>query len=80
MVWISVAWIAYEMYFKVTDQYNEHWRYDWITSSFWHVLNFVFLGILCFLFRPSFQSNRYSYTELDGAYSSSFGLGNRTAA
>ena len=35
MVWISVAWIAYEMYFKVTDQYNEKWRYDWITSDFW---------------------------------------------
>ena len=35
MVWISVAWIAYEMYFKVTDQYNEKWQYDWITSDFW---------------------------------------------
>ena len=37
MVWISVAWIAYEMYFKVTDQYNEKWQYDWITSDFWCV-------------------------------------------
>ena len=30
-----MAWIAYEMYFKVTDQYNEKWQYDWITSDFW---------------------------------------------
>lgn len=66
MVWISVAWIAYEMYFKVTDQYNEHWQFDWITADFWHVLNFVFLGALCFLFRPSPLSTRFSYTDLDG--------------
>ncbi len=32
-----MAWIAYEMYFKVTDQYNEKWQYDWITSDFWYV-------------------------------------------
>ena len=66
MVWISVAWIAYEMYFKVTDQYNEHWQYDWITSDFWHLMNYVFLCALCFLFRPSPLSTRFSYTDLDG--------------
>jgi len=66
MVWISVAWIAYEMYFKVTDQFNEHWRLDWITSDFWHILNFVFLCGLCLLFRPSPLSTRFSYTDTDG--------------
>jgi len=49
MVWISVAWIAYEMYFKVTDQYNEKWRYDWITSDFWCVatasLSFFYIPV-----------------------------------
>ena len=54
------------LYFKVTDQYNEHWQFDWITSDFWHVLNFVFLGALCFLFRPSPRSTRFSYTDVDG--------------
>lgn len=93
MVWVSVAWIAYEMYFKVlapvlacsfiprshapssadnmrhhqvTDQYNEKWRYDWVTSDFWYVLNFGFLCAICFLFRPSFNSTRYAYSELEG--------------
>lgn len=66
MVWISVAWIAYEMYSKVTDQYNEHWQWDWITSDFWHILNLVFLCVLCFLFRPSPLSTRFSYTDSMG--------------
>lgn len=68
MVWISVAWMAYEMYFKVTDQYNEHWKSDWITSDFWHILNFIFLAVLCFLFRPSPLSTRFSYTDTDGMF------------
>ncbi|KAK9909695.1 hypothetical protein WJX75_006282 [Coccomyxa subellipsoidea] len=66
MVWVSVAWIAYEMWFKVTDQYNEKWQWDWITSDFWYTLNFVFLLVICFLFRPSFNSTRYAYSELEG--------------
>ena len=115
MVWVSVAWIAYEMYFKVghscslqramprgksadfmlcwysrrchlarsgkhcltaaeagrrraqvTDQYNEKWRYDWVISDFWYALNYVFLAAICFLFRPSFNSTRYAYSELEG--------------
>ena len=69
MVWISVAWIAYEMYYKVTDQYNEHWQWDWITSDFWHILNLVFLCVLCFLFRPSPLSTRFSYTDSSGKLS-----------
>ena len=30
---ISVSWIAYEMYFKVIDQFNERWQSDWITGA-----------------------------------------------
>ena len=70
MVWISVGWIAYEMYFKVTDQYNEKWQFDWITNDFWHILNFVFLSIICFLWAPSAAATRYAYSELEGTSSS----------
>lgn len=52
---------------QVTDQYNEKWQWDWITSDFWYTLNFVFLVVICFLFRPSFNSTRYAYSELEGA-------------
>ena len=49
---------------QVTDQYNEHWRTDWIASDFWYLLNFIFLCVVCWLFRPSQQAARYS--DLDG--------------
>lgn len=54
---------------QVTDQYNEKWRYDWVISDFWYALNYVFLAAICFLFRPSFNSTRYAYSELEGAVS-----------
>lgn len=66
MVWVSVAWIAYEMYYKVTDQYNERWQSDWIASDFWYILNFVFLTVMCALFRPSNYATRFAYTEVEG--------------
>ena len=36
VVVISVAWIGYEMWFKVSDAFNEKWETDWITAAFWH--------------------------------------------
>ncbi|KAK9820340.1 hypothetical protein WJX72_009196 [[Myrmecia] bisecta] len=65
LVWISVAWIAYEMYYKVTDQFNEKWQTEWITTDFWVILNFVFLTIICFLWAPSGSATRYAYSELE---------------
>lgn len=58
---ISVTWIAYEMYFKVTDQFNERWQSDWITGAFWHVLNLAINVVICFLWRPSATSMQYAY-------------------
>jgi hypothetical protein len=66
-VWISVAWIAYEMYYKVTDNYNERWQSDWVVSDFWHILNFLFLCILVWLWGPTSHSTRYAYSEQDAA-------------
>ena len=50
---------------QVTDQYNEHWRTDWIASDFWYLLNFIFLCVVCWLFRPSQQAARYAL-DLEG--------------
>eukprot|EP00270_Netrium_digitus_P002467 TRINITY_DN12799_c0_g1_i1.p1 TRINITY_DN12799_c0_g1~~TRINITY_DN12799_c0_g1_i1.p1 ORF type:complete len:534 (+),score=153.32 TRINITY_DN12799_c0_g1_i1:163-1764(+) len=60
---VSVAWICYEFYFKVTDQFNERWQSDWITSAFWHVLTFSLLAVICILWAPSQNSTRYAYSE-----------------
>ncbi len=68
MVWVSVAWIALELYVRVTDQYNENWRYEWIMNDFWYMLNFMFLAIIAFLFRPTSTSTRYAYSELEGGF------------
>ena len=51
---------------QVTDQYNERWRLDWFTSDFWHILNFVFLCVLAFLWRPSASATRFAYSALEG--------------
>mmetsp|Transcript_1135 Transcript_1135/g.2014 ORF Transcript_1135/g.2014 Transcript_1135/m.2014 type:complete len:521 (-) Transcript_1135:1470-3032(-) len=58
---ISVSWIAYEMYFKVTDQFNERWQSDWITGAFWHALNLSINAVICFLWRPNEASLQYAY-------------------
>lgn len=53
-------------YTQVTDQYNERWRSDWFTSDFWHILNFVFLCVLAFLWRPSANATRFAYSAVEG--------------
>mmetsp|Transcript_63656 Transcript_63656/g.201285 ORF Transcript_63656/g.201285 Transcript_63656/m.201285 type:complete len:304 (+) Transcript_63656:851-1762(+) len=60
---LSVAWIGYEMYFKVSDQFNERWQSDWITNAFWHVLTLAINGVICFLWAPTGSSVRYAYSE-----------------
>ena len=34
-----------------------------------YALNYIFLGVICFLFRPSFNSTRFAYSELEGVCS-----------
>lgn len=55
---------------QVTDQYNERWRSDWFTADFWHILNFVFLCVLAFLWRPSASATRFAYSALEGTQTS----------
>ncbi|GJP75317.1 hypothetical protein CLOP_g5770 [Closterium sp. NIES-67] len=62
-VLVSVAWIGYEIFFKVTDPFNERWQADWITGCFWHVLTLLLLCIICILWAPSQSSTRYAYSE-----------------
>ncbi|KAH7447086.1 hypothetical protein KP509_01G090500 [Ceratopteris richardii] len=60
---ISAAWIGYELYFKATDPFSERWQSAWIISSFWNILTFVLLCIICFLWAPSQNSTRYAYSD-----------------
>lgn len=60
---ISVVWIGFEMYFKVTDSFNEAWQSDWVTGAFWHVLNFVIVVGICALWRPTDTAAQYGWVE-----------------
>lgn len=60
---VSVAWVGYELYFKATDPYSERWQSAWIISSFWNILTFAFLCVMCALWAPSKNATRYAYSE-----------------
>ncbi|XP_018851051.1 transmembrane protein 87B [Juglans regia] len=59
----SVAWIGYEVYFKATDPFNERWQSAWIITAFWDILAFALLCVICYLWAPSQNSQRYAYSE-----------------
>ncbi|XP_076893505.1 uncharacterized protein LOC143545507 [Bidens hawaiensis] len=60
---LSVVWIGYEVYFKATDPFNERWQSGWIITSFWDILAFALLCVICYLWTPSQSSQRYAYSE-----------------
>uniref|UniRef100_A0A2P2ISJ4 GOST seven transmembrane domain-containing protein n=1 Tax=Rhizophora mucronata TaxID=61149 RepID=A0A2P2ISJ4_RHIMU len=60
---VSVAWIAYEVYFKATDPFSERWQSAWIITAFWDILAFALLCVICYLWAPSQNSRRYAYSE-----------------
>ncbi|KAL7113987.1 hypothetical protein ACP275_04G093600 [Erythranthe tilingii] len=64
---VSVGWICYELYFKSNDVYNEHWQNAWIIPTFWQVLSFSVLCVICALWAPSQNSTRYAYSAEDAS-------------
>ncbi|XP_031278855.1 transmembrane protein 87B-like [Pistacia vera] len=65
-VLLSVAWIGYELYFNAADPLNELWRRAWIIPAFWTLLAYILLVIVCILWAPSHNPNRYSFSEETG--------------
>ncbi|XP_051132895.1 uncharacterized protein LOC127252656 [Andrographis paniculata] len=62
----SVVWIGYEVYFKATDPFNERWQSAWIITAFWDILAFALLCVICYLWAPSQNSQRYAYMDSKG--------------
>ncbi|KAG0497495.1 hypothetical protein HPP92_002186 [Vanilla planifolia] len=74
----SVAWIAYEVYFKATDPFSERWQSAWIIVAFWDILAFALLCVICYLWGPSQSSQRYAYSgeaDVDDEEAQSFTSG-----
>ncbi len=49
---VSIAWIGYEVWFKVSDAHNAHWQSDWVTAAFWHILSFLLIAAMCATWLP----------------------------
>ncbi|TVU47176.1 hypothetical protein EJB05_06764 [Eragrostis curvula] len=62
-VLISIAWIGYELYFNATDPLSELWQRAWIIPSFWNVLSYALLVIICVLWSPSRNPTGFAYSE-----------------
>lgn len=58
---VSLFWIIYEMYFRISDSINVYWENEWVNGAFWHMLNFLVLCGICFLWRPSQQAARFAF-------------------
>ncbi|GLJ30724.1 hypothetical protein SUGI_0608920 [Cryptomeria japonica] len=65
-VLFSVAFIGYELYFKITDPFNENWETSWIIIALWNSLSFVLLCVVCFLWAPSQNVTRYAFSDEAG--------------
>jgi hypothetical protein len=49
---ISIGWIGYETWFKLSDAHNVHWRSEWVTAAFWHVLSYALVVAMCITWAP----------------------------
>ncbi|OAY76437.1 transmembrane protein 87A-like [Ananas comosus] len=63
---VSLGWIAYEIYFKSTDMYNERWQSAWVVPALWQFISFSLLCVICILWAPSQNSMRFAYSD-DGS-------------
>ncbi|KDP21640.1 hypothetical protein JCGZ_03311 [Jatropha curcas] len=62
-VLLSIAWIGYELYFNATDPLSEMWQRAWIIPAFWTVFAFVLLVVISFLWAPSNNPTRFTFSE-----------------
>ncbi|KAJ4791664.1 Transmembrane protein 87A [Rhynchospora pubera] len=60
---VSLGWIGYEIYFRLTDVYNEKWQTAWVIPALWQVISFSVLCVICSLWAPSQNSTRFTYSE-----------------
>ncbi|AQL06841.1 Lung seven transmembrane receptor family protein [Zea mays] len=67
-VLISIAWIGYELYFNATDPLSELWQRAWIIPSFWNVLSYALLVIICILWSPSRNPTGWLLLAIAQAY------------
>lgn len=58
-IFVEILCFLLQVYFKATDPFNERWQSAWIITAFWDVLAFALLCVICYLWAPSQNSQRY---------------------
>ncbi|KAK6943360.1 Transmembrane protein GPR107/GPR108-like, partial [Dillenia turbinata] len=62
-VLLSIAWIGYELYFNASDPSSDLWQIARVIPSFWTLLAYSLLLVICVLGAPSRNPTRYAYSE-----------------
>lgn len=60
----SALVVIYQLYAVLTSSVDDRWETWWIWESFWHVLYFLVLLVICILWRPTENNLRYAFAEL----------------
>ncbi|CAI5509208.1 unnamed protein product [Closterium sp. Naga37s-1] len=55
----ALALTCWEAYVKLSDPLNLQWQSDWLITAAWHLLSFLALASLCFLWSPALLSLRH---------------------
>ncbi|CAI5941915.1 unnamed protein product, partial [Closterium sp. NIES-65] len=59
----ALALTCWEAYVKLSDPLNLQWQSDWLITAAWHLLSFLALASLCFLWSPALLSLRLASPE-----------------
>ena len=59
----SSLWVGWQMAVIVSGSLDDRWAQLWVFDAFWHVLYFVVLLAICYLWSPSKNNLQYAYMD-----------------
>lgn len=59
----SSLWVGWQMAVIVSGALDDRWAQLWVFDAFWHVLYFVVLLAICYLWSPSKNNLQYLYMD-----------------
>lgn len=59
----SVVWAIYQVFVTMGSNEDKRWDTLWAFEGMWHVIYFVVLVAIAFLWRPSANATAYAYSE-----------------
>ena len=59
----STLWVGSQMAVIVSASLDARWNQLWVFDAFWHVLYFMVLLAICYLWSPSKNNRQYAYMD-----------------